>query len=70
MKRNQLRAAIVGAGHRAIRYASYAHQDQHIESYLKALNETFSFIARAIENSKVEKLLKGPVAQSGFHRLI
>ncbi len=26
MKRNQLRAAIVGAGHRAIRYASYAHQ--------------------------------------------
>ena len=50
-------------------YASYAHQDHHIESYLRALNETFSFIAQAIEKSEVEKHLRGPVAQSGFHRL-
>jgi len=50
-------------------YASYAHQDQHIESYFRALNETFSLIAGAIEKNEVESLLKGPVAQSGFQRL-
>ena len=50
-------------------YSSYAHQDHHIESYLQALNETFAFIASAIERSEVEKLLKGPIAQSGFGRL-
>ena len=50
-------------------YASYAHQDHHVESYLRALNETFSIIARAVEKGEVEKLLKGPVAQSGFRRL-
>lgn len=50
-------------------YASYAHQDHHIESYSKAVDETFGFIAEAIEKDKVEKLLKGPIAHSGFHRL-
>ena len=50
-------------------YASYAHQDHHIESYLKALDETFAVITRAIEKSEVEKLLKGPIAHSGFQRL-
>ncbi len=50
-------------------YASYAHQDHHAESYLKAVDETFAFIARAIEKDGVEKLLKGPIARSGFHRL-
>ena len=39
-------------------YASYAHQDHHIESYLKALDEIFGFIAEAIEKDEVEKLLK------------
>ncbi len=50
-------------------YASYAHQDRHIESYLTALEETFAFIARALAANQVEKLLKGPVAHSGFGRL-
>lgn len=50
-------------------YASYAHHDPHIESYLKALDKTFAFIAKAIERNEVEKLLKGPVAHSGFRRL-
>jgi glutamate-1-semialdehyde aminotransferase len=50
-------------------YASYAHQDHHVESYLKAVDETFAFIAGAIEKDEVEKLLRGPVARSGFHRL-
>jgi len=50
-------------------YAALAHQDLHIESYLKALDETFTVIAKAIEKNEVEKLLKGPVAHSGFRRL-
>lgn len=50
-------------------YASYAHQDHHIERYLKALDETFAAIAEAIERKEVEKLLKGPIAHSGFRRL-
>jgi len=50
-------------------YASYAHQNYHIESYSRAVDETFAFIAKAIEGNKINKLLKGPVAHSGFHRL-
>jgi len=50
-------------------YATYAHQDCHVESCLAAVDETFAFIAEAIERQEVEKLLKGPVAHSGFCRL-
>jgi glutamate-1-semialdehyde aminotransferase len=50
-------------------YASYAHQDHHVENYLKAVDETFALITEAIERNEVEKLLKGPVAHSDFHRL-
>ena len=50
-------------------YASYAHENAHIASYLDALDKTFAVIIEAIEQNKVEKLLKGPIAHSGFHRL-
>jgi len=50
-------------------YGSYAHQNHHVESYLKALDETFALIAKAMARNEVEKLLKGPIAHSGFHRL-
>lgn len=50
-------------------YASYAHQESHVESYLSAVDETFALIAKAIERGEVEKLLDGPVAHSGFYRL-
>jgi len=50
-------------------YACYAHEDSHIASYLDALDKTFAVIIEAIEQNKVEKLLKGPIAHSGFHRL-
>ena len=50
-------------------YASYAHQDHHIESFLEALDETFALIAKAIKRNEVEKLLRGPMAHSGFRRL-
>ena len=50
-------------------YACYAHQDSHIESYLAAVNEAFAIIAEATKQNRVEKLLRGPIAHSGFHRL-
>ena len=50
-------------------YASYTHKDHHVETYLAALDKTFALIANAIKQSEVEKLLKGPVAHSGFSRL-
>jgi glutamate-1-semialdehyde 2,1-aminomutase len=50
-------------------YASYAHQDVHIESYLEAVRDVFAILAAAVERNEVEKQLLGPVAHSGFHRL-
>jgi len=50
-------------------YATYAHQDVHIESYLEAVEETFDFLANAIETGTVESQLRGPIAHSGFRRL-
>lgn len=50
-------------------YASYAHQDDHIASYSAAVEESFALIAQALKANEVEKLLKGPVAHSGFYRL-
>lgn len=50
-------------------YASYAHQENHVEDYLKAVDEVFGIIAGAVEGSGIEKALRGPVAHSGFQRL-
>ena len=50
-------------------YASYAHQENHIDGYLEAVDEVFGIISEAIETSGVAKALRGPVAQSGFRRL-
>ena len=50
-------------------YAAYAHEAGHTESYLEAVDETFSFISDAINKDEVEKRLRGPIAHSGFHRL-
>lgn len=50
-------------------YATYAHQDLHVESYLDAVEETFGLLAKAIKKDEVENLLNGPIAHSGFQRL-
>lgn len=50
-------------------YATYAHQSFHVEGYLAAVEKTFAVIARALDKGEVEKLLRGPVAHSGFQRL-
>jgi hypothetical protein len=50
-------------------YATYAHREPHITSYLEAVGEAFDSLAKAIEEGVVEDQLKGPVAHSGFQRL-
>jgi glutamate-1-semialdehyde aminotransferase len=50
-------------------YVSYAHKEEHLQKYGEAAGEVFKLIAEAVKEKKVEKLLKGPVAHSGFQRL-
>jgi glutamate-1-semialdehyde aminotransferase len=50
-------------------YASYAHKDKHVDDYLKAVDESFCEISKALDKNKANKYLKGPVCHSGFKRL-
>lgn len=50
-------------------YATYAHQDEHIESYLAAAEDSFVLVAQALEQGNLSNMLKGPVAHTGFRRL-
>ena len=50
-------------------YASLAHTDAHVRKYAKAVDEVFGIIAKARREGGVGKLLKGPVAHTGFQRL-
>jgi len=50
-------------------YASYAHKPEDVKRYLKATDKVFAKISKAMAAGNLEKLLKGPVCQSGFRRL-
>lgn len=50
-------------------YATYAHEDGHVKSYLDAVKEAFEFIAEASNQGMVEAHLNGPIAHLGFYRL-
>jgi len=50
-------------------YATYAHQDKHVDAYLFAVREVFGVLSAALAEGTIMDLLKGPVAHSGFHRL-
>ena len=50
-------------------YASYAHQDYHVDIYLEEVERAFEILSRAIEKGEVEGFLKGPIADTGFCRL-
>lgn len=50
-------------------YASYAHKRHHVEEYLKAYEEVFLIIKKALTEGKIEKYLNGSVCQEGFKRL-
>jgi len=50
-------------------YVSYRHTKEIIEDYLKAVNETFKYIAQGIKENNIYELLEGPVCHVGFQRL-
>jgi hypothetical protein len=50
-------------------YSMYAHQTQHVEKYLKAVDESFAEISELNQMGEVEKRLKGMPATEGFKRL-
>ncbi len=50
-------------------YASYAHKKNHIKKYLKAVDEAFQVIAKAVEEGDPCRYLKGRVCDAGFKRL-
>jgi glutamate-1-semialdehyde 2,1-aminomutase len=50
-------------------YAMYAHQEEHVQAYLKAADETFARIKNAAEKQQMETEMQGMPAVSGFQRL-
>ena len=48
---------------------SYSLKEKHVKAYLNACHEVFKIIKKAVEQKKVRKLLKGPVAHEKFKRL-
>jgi glutamate-1-semialdehyde 2,1-aminomutase len=51
-------------------YPTLAHDDEVVDRYGEAVREVFGEIARALAAGDVERRLKGPVAHSGFRRLL
>ena len=50
-------------------YSTYAHRDEHVETYLKAVNDVFGTIVSSLNHGNIREQLKGPVAHTGFRRL-
>ena len=50
-------------------YATYAHMDDDVASYLTAVGQAFITIAEALKSRKLMSELKGPIAHTGFRRL-
>jgi glutamate-1-semialdehyde 2,1-aminomutase len=50
-------------------YAMYAHQNEHVEKHLQAVDDVFAEISEAHQAGNIEKRLKGLPASAGFKRL-
>ena len=50
-------------------YAMNAHSSRHISRYLETTDKVFAVLSKAIGENSVERMLKGPIAHSGFRRL-
>jgi glutamate-1-semialdehyde aminotransferase len=50
-------------------YASYAHTEDMVDTYLTAVDEVFGTVATTLEEGTVRDSLEGPVAHSKFERL-
>ena len=50
-------------------YAMFAHQSEHVESYLQAVDEVFAEICSAVKTGTLREKLQGLPASAGFKRL-
>ncbi|MGD0657625.1 MAG: aminotransferase class III-fold pyridoxal phosphate-dependent enzyme [Syntrophorhabdales bacterium] len=50
-------------------YATYAHEDHHVDSYLSVVQNVFDEVAAALRAGDILARLKGPLAHTGFSRL-
>jgi glutamate-1-semialdehyde 2,1-aminomutase len=50
-------------------YASYAHTDAHVRSYLEAVDRAFAEIAHSVGQGDISKKLQGKPSSIGFKRL-
>jgi glutamate-1-semialdehyde aminotransferase len=50
-------------------YASYSHTKVHVSKYLENVDEVFEIINKAEKSGTVRKLLRSPIAHTGFKRL-
>jgi len=50
-------------------YVSLAFKEEHIKEFLKAVDEVFLILNKAIKKNGVEQMLEGPIAHLGFQRL-
>ncbi len=51
-------------------YVTYAHNEENIGIFAKALDNVFPQLAEAIAKDDIKSRLKGPVAHTGFQRLL
>jgi glutamate-1-semialdehyde 2,1-aminomutase len=51
-------------------YVSLAHTDDIVDGYLNAVDEAFAVLAKAVNDRSVEPYLHGPIAHTGFRRLL
>ena len=51
-------------------YVSLAHTDNVVATYAEAIDDVFGKLADALKAGNVRERLKGPVAHSGFRRLV
>jgi glutamate-1-semialdehyde aminotransferase len=50
-------------------YSSYAHKEKYVGKYLRAVDQSFYIIKKAINKGNPKKYLRGPICHSGFKRL-
>lgn len=50
-------------------YVCFAHKENHVKKYLKAVDEVFKMLSEASKLGNIKDKLKGPVAHKGFYRL-
>ncbi len=50
-------------------YLSLAHKSNDIEQYLKAVDQVFALISKAIQQNNINDLLEGPPVHTSFQRL-